>query len=447
MRSWVAGLVAVCLAPAPVVAQHSINTLADSPVMPAQAGSQYDRYTPGECYQLGIRTEWQHWNGAPGDTIAPAKWGGRMMPFTIEAVRQCLARFDVATVTPADLLYLGKAYVLAERDSAADAAFDRLIKSMTAQSVDARALKLMQIVGVYTSAHPARLDRAANYLRKLDALGDAAATYRMIARDMLANVAAVADSTAMIATNSAQALALAKVQPEAVRKQRIADEIAANVASAEAYIRRGRLDSARAVNGQGQATIVPLRPRITALGAGSRAKDYKKLGDTAMPIQAQRWFNRPDGVSYPVAGKVTMVVFAYFGCSGSCYPGYAVIRRLRAKYPPDKFAIVMLAQTWGFDRDRLISTDDETERIRAYFLDKMKLDMALAVWQTTFKKMDDGKVQDDVSPNWAAYNFETPQGEVTASIVDQRGKFRLAIGLNEETERRVDGMIHDLLEK
>src|SRR3989304_4799629 len=86
------------------------------------------------------------------------------------------------------------------------------------------------------------------------------------------------------------------------------------------------------------------------------------------PTAAPRWLNVPAATtSLDMKGQVTLLEFTAHWC-GPCKESYPGINRLRAKYEPRGFRVVLATELYGyFQTEHNLDAATEIERDRAYF--------------------------------------------------------------------------------
>jgi len=418
------------------VAAAPLATTPEPPVV-----HSFARYTrPGECTAARVWHERQFWRDQRPDTIYYPRTGLPAQRRTVDAVRACVARFSVATTAPRELLGLGQAYLAAEQETDADAAFAALSRRAATDSVQAHAWTLYQIIDSYLGAAQPHLAQAAAYLRQLDALGRRAALERMLAHDTLAKLARARDSVPMWEDELHAALRAVDA---------LTGEHAKAYASAAATFYAGLAELR-----ERQGDFAGMAALLTTMGDKVRALPPDRsppppmlagqvglFGKPAPPVQATWWANSgAAGNVRPVPGHPTLLVFTTPNCGDNCYVQHAIVRRLAAKYGPRGLNITYIVSTSGYYRNQLVPPDTELVKITAYYLTDLKLPVTVAVWNTVFTgTRDDGRVLAQPEPTAVAYGGEGP------FLIDGTGKVRLILALARETEAIYEDVIASLL--
>jgi len=445
------GLVQTHASGAQAITTHPRETpVAAAPVAPTTEPSvvhSFARYTrPGECAAARVWHERQFWRDQRPDTLSYSRTGLPEQRRTVEAVRSCLSRFSVATTAPWDLLGLGQAYLAAEQETDADAAFAALSRRAATDSVQGHAWTLYQIIDAYLGAAQPHLAKADVYVQQLDALGSPAAVERILAHDTLAKLARARDSVPMWEDELHAALtAAAALTGE--RQKEYGSAVATFYAGlAELKQRQGDF--------VGMATLLRIAgnkasgmPTEVSQPITAAAGEVGLLGKPAPLVQATVWVDSSSrsnraavGTVRPVPGHPTLLVFTDPSCSDNCYVQHAIVRRLAAKYGSRGLNITYLVHTSGYYRNQLVPPDSEMVKIIGYYLNELKLPVTVAVWNTTFSgTRDDGRVLAQPGPNEIAY-----AGGGTF-LIDGTGNVRLSMTLARETEAIVEDVIASLL--
>jgi len=405
----------------------------------APAGDPYARYaTPWECSSVAPRADRRFWRPRRPDTAAATPLGAVRQAASVAAARACVARFTVDGVAERDLLGLGAAALAAGMDARADSAFQRLLR--VPAPAEQRAWWLASIVDTYTDASPARIADARRYLAQLDAMGAAGAAGRLLANLSLAQAARRADSVDALQSFITGALAASRAIAGEARQARAHEAAAAFYQEAYLGMRRGDGAAAVAALERGQAELTPIRPGAV-IGFPYAIETYRTLGRPAPVLRAARWMPDSAGGAHPTPGVPELLIFGQ-GCGGDCYPGYTVLRRVRAatERPLD---VVLMLRTVGSWRDALLAPDDEIEQMRRYFLDERRLPVAVGVWRTEYRRIADGRLRVVEAPNERAYRPSSPP-ILPAFLVDGAGRLRFITHLTPADEAAVANVVREM---
>jgi thiol-disulfide isomerase/thioredoxin len=163
---------------------------------------------------------------------------------------------------------------------------------------------------------------------------------------------------------------------------------------------------------------------------------YALVGTPAAPLAAPRWLNMPAGTTtLDVKGQVTLLEFSAHWCI-PCKKSYPAVNRLREKFGPQGFRVVLGTELYGFfDRTNDVPPAQELERDRAYFAE-YRLDVPIAV-------NDEASLQEN--PNAVHYKVG---GIPQIMLIDRQGKIRLMmVGYDDANEAKLAKLIEALLKE
>lgn len=430
----------------PSTARDSAHELdAADPRYPATIPyTSFERYAvPEECASAAIWYTERSRYTVDTDTLYLGRTGRPLLQSTIEQVRSCLSRFTVESVPQRELLGLGAAYLAANQDSLAAAAFARLDQLLASAPMLDRAWARYQMVSRYLSAVLPRVEAADRVLQSLDQLGPSAAVARLHGHLAMAQLAQCRDSVTLWDRETRAALALVRQMPHDVTRDYISQAFESYVLRTRWFARQNAPDSAAAVIADAKRLLVPLQPIM--MGKVQLLSTWIAMqGKPAAPVKATRWYNVTSSADtiHPASGRVSVVMFGAPHCY-RCRPGYAVLRRLRAAYGAS-LDLVMAAQTVGYFGERLVSPDSESRLIAHYFLDQLTLPVHLAVWNTPMGRRDDDHVTVLAAPNRDAYPMP-PSEDWVAVVVDRDGFVRLATEVTASNEVLLDDVIRETI--
>lgn len=419
---------------------------------PHPSPATYARYTPAECAQLVTRAERQAWRAIRPDTVYHPPTGDRWLNGTIDEARACVPQFDVATTAPTQLVGLGTAYLIAGDDAHASAAFDRLRAAHAGLGEDVRAWDLYQIVAAYANARVPRVAAAQQVANALDRMGKPAAPERMLAHQTLAEIAYVRDSVPWLDAEIHAALAAARDITGDARREWAWSIAGAYESYADVLGRRGLGPAAVAVIDSATAELGPLRAQLRQDIAGHRF-GYTLYGQPAPMLTASYWYTSDTAGSAPTLiptvarprhGVVSLLLFVSANCGDRCFSGYAVARRLRARFDSSHVDITLVTRTEGWHHNHLIATPaDEAAQIRTYFRDTVQLPFPIGIWRTDFGHKADGSLIVKSAPNDRAF-AETLAPPLYGVIVDRTGVVRSILIVNPFSEERIRHLITEL---
>jgi hypothetical protein len=415
----------------------------------AEAQDPFARYsTPGQCEQAAIRLTKQYWRDKRPDTVVYAPATDSVPTSVIQAARACAARFNVQSVPEHELLNLAQLYLFTNQDDLARAALDRLLASKKQQDPVERGWTLSRIALSYLNARPTRMQEAKKYLQQLDALGAPAATWRMFTHTSFARHAmSINDLTTAVAEGNAAVTA----NTQMAKNDRIdwASSIISaytSLADPTSVVTDGA--AAIAVLERAKTDVFPLRPE------GSRELEmlknsirqaiapYTLFGTKSVPLEADHWYNtNGDNGTRPKPGSVSLIVFGFHACGGGCYPTYATLKRLHSKFGERGLEIVMVASTSGYYRNQLVQPPEESDSAGGYFAEFLKLPGVVAVSESEFRRVPDGRRVNVPTAN--ARNYSRGRSAV---LVDKQGTIRLLVNAVPEREKVLETAIEAALQ-
>jgi thiol-disulfide isomerase/thioredoxin len=368
----------------------------------------------------------------------------------------CAAKFTIAGTADVDLADLAQLYLdttLGQTDTAkvtatiaqAKEAMTRAV-ALTNQPPAARATTLAAAVTVFLREQPPTPERNARLERvmdELDKLPEASLTQKVNAHLALENYYRYDDIDAGIIKHAKWLIETVKVCDVADRKTIAPRVVGAYINMAEAWAGQGMNDEAidllrRAPQELSDVPNAPLmvQPEIERL---------QLVGTQGAPITAPRWLNMPEGkTSVDLKGKVTLLEFSAHWCV-PCKESYPGVNRLRAKYGPQGFQVVIATQLYGyFQTERPLGADAEFDRDRTYFAEH-GLDVPIAIGDQVTAKVVEGKVTyvPAKNPNDVAYRVG---GIPQIHLIDKQGRIRLVmVGYDDLNEPKLSKMIEEML--
>jgi len=374
-------------------------------VVPAAAVAQggapepdgYVYYRAGGCAQAIGRAE-DFEGRTRNDTARYTAAGDTLPTIAREAARDCLARLSPETAHVADLVPLAQLYIALGDERAAGAVIARRLARPDAQAAAVRAWWLGQAAYAYIGAHPFRAAPLDTLLRQLDTLrGSEAAYVRVLVYaalssrfELLMNDSA-ARRVARVAVAAAGAMVghdLEEAKPTLLSLYlRLLDDVAKPPADTVAF--GAILAQARAVIGRGGQWGARLDWAETML------RTYRR---PAPRLVATQWLGVAGDTIQPAPGRATLVLF------GPGRPVGAALRRLAHKYGA-RLSIVSVVRLRGYFKDEgPLDEHDEIARLEPYYVGELAFPGTIAVTETQFQKMFDGRRMAMPGANDRAYN-------------------------------------------
>jgi hypothetical protein len=409
-----------------------------APTLGVDSAAPYTRYHyPIECSMVQPRRERLFWRDQRPDTVYHPPMGDAAFPFAVTSARECVSHDTLATVPQRDLIGYGAALLTAQEWSQAEDAFHRLVGALANGPVYDRARALSLMTGLYAST-TGQMPMALSSQQQLETLGDVAAPERMLGQLSIAGRAQFADSLSLLDSAVNGALKASRAMSSDTAKHYAPVSAQVYLTLADLYARRHQPEKAISIIIQGRNTLVPIRPSVMRILGGAE-RQYALLEKPAPEVKASVWYGGEGAnTQRPAKGKPTLVVFAYHNCGDRCYPGYAVLRRLYAKYANTGLQIVFASRTLGYYVDDLVKPDAEAALIQQYFTDSLKLPpMTLAVWETPFTKREtDGRMMATSAPNEESYRPSPVT--LPTYLIDRNGIIQAITSLAPRNEAMLD---------
>lgn len=371
--------------PSMVTAQsaHAAAVFSDTTIQPGHLDfSRYD--VPSRCVQavqlataVAQRTELDTGIYAPERDTLPT--------VAAEVARRCGEHFTAASVAPRELLSLVQLALAAKRDTVAYAAATRWTNSIA--DPNERAWAMYALVRAFTNAHPSRYVDAERIVARMDSMGKAGAAPRINAHGVLLQDA---ERRFDVPRLEREVFATLKANGLLVGEEENDVEFGSGNAIyvllwAELY-----RDPAHAVN-----NVMRLAHDAGYHWPSDTAEVRKNLSTITMPIShvpppivAKYWYGPHGTDTWSVPGKVTLL---FAEPEPGDYAHYALIRRLHQKYG-DALNMMVVTKTVGYLHDSgPLEPAQEADSLRSYYFDYLKLPVTLAVEETPFHHLPDGR--------------------------------------------------------
>jgi len=363
--------------------------------------------------------------------------------------KDCIAKFDVATVASGELVPLARLYQDANDMSGAWKPIERALgmKSASDQERAQVLVAAIQVAQNMTTTVPGRDGREAEVYPRLERLIDeldtaSAATFeqRFDGHSRLLGRYRGDDIDAGIIKHATWIVNAARTFTPAQHTKYGQVLVSAHVDMAQAWAGQGMTDKALDLLRTGQRELADI-PRSSQEFTPEIAR-LELVGKPGAPITAPRWLNAPADMPFSYSGKVTLVEFTAHWC-GPCRESYPGINRLRAEYGPKGFNVVMVTKYWGYfsspekGLERPLAPEVELERDKAYFAEH-HLDVPVAVG-------DAGTSDWASDSNFAAYHVG---GIPQIQVIDKKGIVRrILVGYDNANEPRLAALIKQLIEE
>lgn len=379
---------------------HAIvpDTLAAQPSDPDRltpSPAEFGHYTtPGSCREAVLTAASFVWRRTQRDTLPYAPEGDTLPTAAVRVARLCGKQFTVQATEPRELRNLLDLRLMMRDDDQARAVVERELS--LAATVEARGDVLEQVLESYLAAQPMRLSAAEATLARLDALGRAARVSRLLAHLAMLQQAERGFDVARLRREGDAVAAIDRGMLTPDERDTWAPQLI------DAY--GGRLMLAWYERPQSIPDLVQQEQQevMTLRGGQLRyafnvnievvGRHWSMVGQPTPRLTATYWYNTGPDTVRPAPGKVSLFVRVNQNCGGGCYPMYAMIRRLARKYGGAGLQITLMTKTQGSVRgDVAASPQQEADAAGRYFLDSLRLPIALAVDETPFSVAVDGR--------------------------------------------------------
>lgn len=384
-------------------------------------------YTPGSCVSAFQRSDAFYWR-ARQDTARFNAAADTMISASANLVRECAKKFTVATVVPRDLILLARVYLAMGDDAAALSAVTRRLTADASKPVVDRATTLAEIVEAYVCASPLaeivtayvcpsppRVDVARRYLKLLDALSQPeAALGQLRGHRRLALHYWVRGDGPNIVSESEAAIAAGKRLNNHDRieySQMIAGmyQLIAEVQGA----RTGTATAPRAVIARAKTDLGKLEGAERLIAPlDTIASMYGQKGTR---LVASYWLGTQGDTVRPTPGKMSVIMFA------PARLNIPAFRRLQKEFG-DNVEISFAGNTVGYFKDEgPLTPAREIEYLNGYYFDELHASGVMAVNESQFHRMPDGRRMASLSANGRAYR--TSLGTLVV-VLDKEGVIR-----------------------
>lgn len=411
-KSVIKNIGSVALVAGIMIFAMSTHSYAQGGAPPVDSFNYYS--TPGACVEAIRRSDAFYWRTTP-DTIQFSMTRDTMLTVSAELASVCAKQFPVNEVPPRDLIQLAAVHLASGDDAAAERAIERRIQSESGASAGVRARSLQGIAAAYLNASPARVEVALRYLDQLDAIaGEEAALARFQAHLLAQRYFWRSGNDASFREHADRAIV-------ATKQMNTRDRNEFGVYMAEIYKLLAHAEGARTGTAEApRAVIQRARENFSTLSFGSAMMEKpdtiaSMYGRPGPKVQADHWLGEITDTLLPAPGRFTVIVFRPDRTS------VATLSRLHKRYG-DQIAIVGVISTVGYFRDDgPLEVEEELKLLERYYIDELGMPGVMAVSETRFTKMPDGRRRAPLDPTSRAY--WTPASAV-AVVLDRDGIIR-----------------------
>ncbi len=413
-----------------------------------RVGIPYQFFTPSRCAMVPDLAE-QFAARQERDSAAFTPASDTLRRTTIDAVRSCDGVYRGLTSDERQLLDLARVKLATGADSVAASLQRRYLEHLAAAPARERAWALYLITSDNLAARPPRRGLARRAVAELDSLvsaGDSSNTRagapraQILAHHSLAQAALRDwdDSTAR--AESQRAIDLWRQLPDSTGRSLTVSVALAYLLLAEVELRTVGIDSAKAMIDSANRVIPPGAPGNWYV-ATTRTM-YAVLGKPAAPVEARFWFNTGgDSTPRPAPGRVSIISGVSHYCGMSCRGRYEAMARYQSRFGARGLDLINVTRTYGFYVDTApVSPEQEARYDSIYFRGELRVPGMLAVAETKYSWLPDGRRADDPTAQEGHYPF------ATFVIVDKSGRVRYVAFdwdpiLEEPLARLIQGML------
>lgn len=377
--------------------------------------------------------------GSPvADTSLPLS--AALPPSAIVAAHACAPQVTVAVTARRDLWSFFRVLLARNDDSAALAVVQRQLS--LARSAD-RGAVLVSAIQNGLAARPARYEMMQEWLRQLDALGPSARLSQYGGHLLLLYY-----WQAVYNPDSVRAHAMTLLQLLSHMPPRERDHIDAP-APYEALLQLANdandITGAQSIVAQEKREVSDWRgawgAQTVASAEGLLNMQTALYGKHTRALPGTYWFHT-GGTPRPAPGQVSLLVHVDHTCGLRCYPLYALLQQIHARYGAVALTLMTETRGWAIGTG-VLSPEAEADTVAQYYADFLRLSVALVVDRSPVSKRADGHVIHSVSPIGSMFNGW--QG-VNAVLVDRDATIRWLGLLRDETDfRRVSAAIDHAL--
>jgi thiol-disulfide isomerase/thioredoxin len=278
---------------------------------------------------------------------------------------------------------------------------------------------------------------------RLDALGPQAFDHQLTAHSRMNGFYRGDDIDAGIIKHSTWIINASKTFTPEQRTKLGSTVVSAHVNMAQAWAGQGMNEKALALLDEADKNWggieLPARPGtptryLRDLYIKSEVERLKLVGTPAAAIKAPVWFNGQPSNEIAMPGSVTLLEFTAHWC-GPCRESYPGVNRLRAKYGPQGFRVVLATQLYGyFAAEQKLAPEVEIAKDKVYFDEHHMGDVPIAIEDKGYP-----------SANSTSYKVG---GIPQIHLIDKKGIIRLImVGYDDANEEKLAKIIEALLKE
>ncbi len=345
----------------------------------------FTRHTPGMCIAVLESVRKGVWRRYEWDTAAKGPGLDTLPTVALQIGRTCAAQFDESDTSDVHLRDLMRLRTfLGDRAGAQAATAKRLSR---ASSDTARGTILFDVVKAELRNSPVHMPSVYAALERVDALGDGAAVARLLAHDTVRTYALFEafDSTAVVhegrqivalrplltaPEQSEFCVAATNLREWYLAWYRVPDSTLSSVIDSMAQV------SARDADRPGSGGCSDYIQRWGKVATATAMV----VGTPVPPLTGTYWYNKPEHITYPEPGKVTLIYNIGSQLNNGSIEHLERIRRMQEKYGSAGLQVILLAHTDGTSWESpKQSPINEANTLAWFLLEQLQLPFPLLI--------------------------------------------------------------------
>lgn len=363
-----------------------------------------------------------------------------------EIANKCVAALSINSVDVEHLSALAKLYLEARRESQANRAISRYLKSARFTDADKAAILQMAINHSLYSAEAANQSvLAEKYLAQLDQLGAALIRQRMSAHLNLVQHYLSARDDAKALQHETEIVRLSKTLPVSAQKAAL-DETIATLNSLALWV------CSTAGAGRSRAILEQIPPELIQLAhaeesIGTMLGRYLMHGQEAPQLFPRNVLNatNSEDPGQVRKGQVTVMLFAAYWC-GPCHGIYPQVIDVSRKFKANGLQVLLVTQLSNpTDDPKAPKPDEELVSIRKLYVDELKMPFPIVIEGPINAKSSGDKIIDQQKKDrqWNLFSFYP-----MILVIDKIGRTRsILIGTVPGQGERLRTKVEELLKE
>jgi thiol-disulfide isomerase/thioredoxin len=361
-----------------------------------------------------------------------------------EIANECVAAFSLNAVAAEHLSALTKLYFEAERQSDANKAISRYLKSPRVTKADK--VEILRMAIDYSLSPAPAADTSAlaeKYLAQLDQLGALVIRQRMSARLLLVGHYLSDRDDAKALWHETEIANLSKALPADAQKAALEEAI--ETIDFQALFACNDAGAARA-----RAIIEQTSPELIRLAhaeewLGRILSRYRMEGQEAPQLFPRNVLNagKREDLSKPQKGQVTVMLFAAYWC-GPCHAIYPQVVDIYRRFQDNGMRALLVTQLSNPANDPMApKPEEELATIQKFYVDEVKMPFPIVIEGPVDEKSSGDKNvnQQKTNRQWRLFSFYPMM-----LVIDKKGRTRaILIGTLPGQGERLRAKIEELL--